>query len=1099
MDWIEKWQQLAQKHNILIRLEELETIKDTSWPLGQPSLGESLSILAHLFEIKDVETKLPLGVDSTIWTPTGLKLIPSNYSHYHIPLNEFAEKIAINVISPWRDYSPQLNRLFRILQSDGLHGLIQIVSEQQLKQWRLLRPIIPEHIEQMAKDLVESSHSNLITFTGIEGENERLLTIALIKVLKNKDFIVITVPAGGSYQELVEGLLNQIVKLIPRNVVKSILRLYNGNIGRILEKYTNIRYKGNSGLLIPQMEGYWIGLTIHHLLNLLDKKVAVIFENYINSDRKRSIWDALIHAKNGIFIRKDPNGIPIFPLMDPEDVNAIIKHIEINKLDNFKLYALGEGKTSGIIALIRILHYINPQIENIPDTKEELINQLTEILNTRTIRMLASIFGQENTEAPVNLIRGVNQFTDLLHVVESGLLDIHGSIAMVADNKLFGNLIDSVHERLEYIRILLRHSGVNLPIIYFLLKTFENQLDPKIRKVLLKLSGCLLHKLEKTNLTQALELAWEMEKYFGDLLIDNYRFYLLIGHVFMLSGRRERGYEIFSAVRAFAGSSPWILTHIMYYSFPMLTNGIGWKEIYEELQTIKPSNNPCIEFLITDSMIRYKLRENLPIPDDIVTKLHNTYKYCSNFIEHTFRYRDTLIHIYSHKKQYNKALSEAIKLKDAFTETEPYLLSYGMYTTGIYLILSGENLWLAIHYLERAFENFVYYYNVEAFLAIGTAIQWKAQLININEFEEYINTILALIDMEGLILYDKDFVYLSIAIAYKFYKHDEITNNLLQMVSKEVIFGQGGDITRASIYLYQILTQDTSLSDSLPYSEYYARDMYFYQIKSSIPHHPHLIAADMLKSNQLRIVEQNTDTLDKLARKIYKNGFKLLAAYIFGLIGKKFSTSTIEIANFYFRKSKYLFDLLKSKWESIILDEIEWSDPFYALAIKTALDVKKGATITNMNASELLEIFTETIRIIQSENEMLEQIILLIESFTGATNPFTAALEFINNVLTIWGIPKGWLYLEVNNTPKLWIHINIQGSEEDDYLMLPITVKSNLLSKAGNFVGIVINEQGATLKMYIESDKNNAFNKNHIFILSRSAESLLHFILSKIQ
>ncbi|GEM_PF-2690127 len=1092
--WIENWQKASSLSEIIANLDNIDYVKTNGWPIENLSLGESLAIISYLYELKDIKIALPLGLDSIVWTDNGLKLIPSEHLLRSRETGEFANKIAIEAIAQWKNYSPILTKIFKILQSKGLAGLDNIVSYTQLQQWKLLRPIIPSYIEEMAHQLTDNSNSNLITFTGLEGEGERLVISALIKKLRSKGFVVITVPAGSSYQIMVESLLDSLIKLIPRNSIKSILSMYDGNVGRILSKYTNIAYKGPSGILIPQMEGYWIGLTVEQLLKLIDKPVAVIFENYIDSARKSSVWEALSYAKSGLFIRKDPEGIPIFPLMDPEEITSILKHMNLPEIDTLALYSLSEGKTSSIISILRILHYIDSNLGIIPENKKSLIKHLERHLGKDTIKYISAAFGNKHTEIPASLIVGINKHTDILHIVESGLLDLYGDLATIADNHLISHLVEDANERIELSRELVRQTHLSLPIIYHFLDEMDN-LSDNGKLVLLKLSGALLHKLRNNNLAEALELAWEMEKRFGDLLLEHPHYYLLIGHVFMLNGRRERGYEIFSAVRMFHGDSPWLLTHILYYAFPMLTNGIGWDDIYTTLTATDIDRGPCMEYLIIDSVIRYKMRNNKDISSEELTRLHQTYKQCPTFIEHTFRYRDILMHIYAKKRLYDNALSEAIKLKDTYSETEPYLMAYGMFTTGMYLILSGGNLWLATYYLERAFEYFVYYYNVEAFLAIGMAIQWKAQMLSRSEFEEYINTLLALIDIEGLILYDRDYIYLSIALAYHIYGMPQVANGFLSMASQEVIFRSGGDITRGSMHLYNMLSEEP-YNEELPYSEHYTYDMNAYKVDEILPHVPHLLVADMIKSGHPRIVNQDIESLTKLSKHLYKNGFKLLSAYIHALIGKKAIDSAREIANFHFRRAKHLFDILGSKWSDIVLEEIELSDPFYALAIKTAMEVEKGKFIGSSDATELIEMFIETIRIMQSENEVLEQIITLIEAFTGSDNPITASTDFLTSALTIWGASRGWIYLEQKHIPKLWIHINIQGTDEEDFLMFPTAMKGSVISKTGNFVGAVITEEDTTLKIYIESDDKQKFGKNHLFVLSRSGDALLHFLRS---
>ncbi|UZN23282.1 hypothetical protein GM182_05250 [bacterium 3DAC] len=1094
--WLENWQKASSISDIIANLDNIDNIKKNSWPVENLSLGESLATISYLYELKNVDIPLPLALDSIVWTDTGLILLPSEHLLKSREVKEFANKVAIDAISKWKGHSPLLSELFKTLQSQGLDGIDNIVSKEQLKQWKLLRPIIPEYIDVLAHQFLEESSGNLITFTGLEGEGERLVISALIKNLRNRSFVVITVPAGGSYKTMVESLLGGLVKLIPRNTIKSILSMYDGNVGRILSKYTNITYKGPSGILIPQMEGYWIGLTVSQLLKLIDKPVAVIFENYIDSARKKSVWEALSYAKDGLFIRKDPEGTPIFPLMDPEEVSAIANRMNLPDIDPLTLYSLSEGKTSSVVSILRILHYLDEHMTTAIKDKFSLIEKLGEKLKPETIKYIAAAFGSKHTEIPSTLLKGINTYQDLLHIVESGLIDLYGDLATIADNHLLSNIIKNADERISISRQLIRKSKLTLPIIYHFLDEVDN-LSDKGKLILLKLSGALLHKLRSDNLAEALELAWEMEKRFGDLLLEYPRYYLLIGHVFMLNGRRERGYEIFSAVRMFHGDTPWLLTHILYYAFPMLTNGIGWEEIHNILTNLKVDRGPCIEYLIRDSIIRFKLRHNKDISPEEMNNLHKAYKQCPVFIEHTFRYRDILMHIYARNKQYDSALSEAIKLKDAFTEKEPYLMAYGMFTTGMYLTLSGGNLWLATYYLERSFEYFIYYYNVEAFLAIGMAIQWKAQMLSRSEFEEYINTLLALIDIEGLILYDRDYIYLSIALAYHLYGMQGVANSFLSMVSKEVVFNNGGDITRGSMHLYNLLTE-AAPTENLPYSEHYTYDMNQYEITEDLPNPPHLLVADMIKSGKPRTVNQDIESLTKLSKHLYKNGFKLLSAYIHALIGKKAINSAREIANFHFRRAKHLFDILDSKWSDIVLEEIEMSDPFYALAIKTAMEVEKGNLIGGSDATEIIEMFIETIRIMQSENEVLEQIITLIEAFTGCDNPISASTDFLTSALTIWGASRGWIYLESQGTPKLWIHINIQGTDEEDFLMLPMAMKESIVSKTGNFVGAIIKEEDIILKIYLEADDKQKFGKNHLFVLSRSGDALLHFLRSHI-
>ncbi len=1092
--WLENWQRASAKSSVIVDLDLIDSIKNESWPLENMSLGESLSAVAYLSELKDIDISLPLGLDSIVWTNDGLKIIPSEHPLRNREVRDFANKVAIDVISKWKQTSPLLKTIFKKLQSEGLEGLTDIFSAERLKQWKLLRPIIPSYMEMMVSEMLSSREGNTITFTGIEGEGERLIISALIKKLRKSDYVVITIDGSGSYSGIVRSLLESLIKLVPRNQIRAILPLYDGNVGRILSKYTNIPYTGPSGIMIPQMEGHWISLTAEEILKLIKKPVAIIFENYIESARKNDLWDALSTLQNGLFVKHDKNGIPVLPLMDPEELREILIYLDSKEYDPVEIYRLAEGKTSTAITIIRLLKFLQVSPSNIPASKDELLDILKARIGNTTVRLIAAAFGSNHTEIPASLLRSVNEYTDIVNIVSSGLIDLYNNIATIADSRLI--TIDiSEDELLRLKRTLISQSGLSLSVVYHLLDDMDS-LSGDEHITLLKISGALLHHLRNENLLEALELAWEMEKRFGELLIEHPRYYLLIGQVFMLNGRRERGYEIFSAVKMFTGSTPWILSHILYYSFPMLTNGIGWEEAYNELKNLYTEDIfPCMEFLILDSMTRYEIRTGKNIPAERIEKIHRLYKGCSSQVEHTFRYRDLLMSIYEQEKKYAHALSEAIKLKDTFTEKEPYLLAYGMFKTGLYLIMSGENLWLALYYLERAFEYFVYFYNVEAFLAIGLTIQWKAQMLPRHEFEQYINTILALIELEGLILYDRDYVYLSIALAYHLYGEAGIANGFLSMVSEEVVFESGGDITGASRNLFMLLT---GMSSSERDKDFYSLAMANYVPSDMLPSSPHLIVADMIKGG-IREVKNKTDVLTKLAKDLYKHGFKLLTAFVHALIGKSIITGAREIANFHLRRSKHLFNLLESKWADRVLEEIEMSDPFYALAIKTALEVEKGININTSDATELIEMFVETIRILQTENEILEQIITLVDSFTETDNAYSAGLYFISSALTIWGASRGWLYLEKNGIPKLWIHTNIQGTDEEEFLLMPMSLKDNVLSENGNFIGVIASDGDMTLKIYIESTQDNTFNRNHIFILTRSGETLLHFLKTHIK
>jgi hypothetical protein len=161
--WINAWQKAQTKTNVLVDIDNLDTIYTASWPIENLSLGESLAILSYLYEVKDIKEELHLGLDSPVWTKEGLKIIPSQHNLKNRSLSDFANRLAIDIISKWKTISPLMNQIFKTLQSQGLHGLSNIVSNKQLTQWRILRPIIPMYIENFSRELIENGNSNQIT------------------------------------------------------------------------------------------------------------------------------------------------------------------------------------------------------------------------------------------------------------------------------------------------------------------------------------------------------------------------------------------------------------------------------------------------------------------------------------------------------------------------------------------------------------------------------------------------------------------------------------------------------------------------------------------------------------------------------------------------------------------------------------------------------------------------------------------------------------------------------------------------------------------------------------------------------------------------
>ncbi|NOZ92551.1 MAG: hypothetical protein GXO59_04695, partial [Dictyoglomi bacterium] len=131
--WLENWQKASSISDIIANLDNIDNIKKNSWPVENLSLGESLATISYLYELKNVDIPLPLALDSIVWTDTGLILLPSEHLLKSREVKEFANKVAIDAISKWKGHSPLLSELFKTLQSQGLDGIDNIVSKEQLK------------------------------------------------------------------------------------------------------------------------------------------------------------------------------------------------------------------------------------------------------------------------------------------------------------------------------------------------------------------------------------------------------------------------------------------------------------------------------------------------------------------------------------------------------------------------------------------------------------------------------------------------------------------------------------------------------------------------------------------------------------------------------------------------------------------------------------------------------------------------------------------------------------------------------------------------------------------------------------------------------